>query len=70
MGFAIIKLKEGDFVIDGNPPSIFPKPKFAWTLAHQSAVIPLYFTLSVGWALEMSVSPFDLPIPTIAFLLT
>lgn len=53
-GFAILKAKEGDLLINTTPPTILPKPAQFWSLAHQNAVIPLYMILSIGWSLEIS----------------
>jgi len=54
LGFAIIKMQEGDMILNTTPPTILPKPAFAWSVAHKQAVIPLYLILAIGWALEIS----------------
>ncbi|KAG2109380.1 uncharacterized protein F5147DRAFT_693087 [Suillus discolor] len=51
MGFSIIKYSYGFTVIPGT--GIVPTPYELWRDSAQSAILPLYLCLSVGWALEM-----------------
>ncbi|KAH9981558.1 hypothetical protein BJV74DRAFT_887515 [Russula compacta] len=51
VGFCIIKYSEGLIYIPEY--GILPMPYQLWSPEHRSAIIPLYFCLSVCWSLEM-----------------